>query len=132
MWTYFTILVSLMAFDGLWLGVITRSFYKTQMAHLSGVFLDKFLVWPAAIFYVMYAFGIMYFVVGPALEAKSLTLALTRGAFLGLIAYATYDLTNQATIAKWPVIITVADVAWGVVATALVSAIVYTIISKMS
>jgi len=126
--TYFTILASLVALDAVWLGVITKSFYQKHLGH---IFSGEFVVWPAAVFYFMYAFGVMYFVVNPALEAKSLHLALSRGAFLGLLAYATYDLTNQATLARWPTIITVADVAWGVLATALVSAIAYTVISKI-
>jgi uncharacterized membrane protein len=73
----------------------------------------------------------MYFVVTPALEAKSLSLALFRGALLGLITYAAYDLTNQATLAKWPLIITIADLAWGVLVTTLASIIAYIIISKI-
>ncbi len=126
--TYFTILVSLITFDAVWLGIITKDFYHKYLAQ---IFSGEFIVWPAAIFYIMYAFGVMYFVVNPALVVRSVYVALFRGAFLGLLAYATYDLTNQATIAKWPLVITVADVAWGVFATAVVSAIAYTVISKI-
>lgn len=126
--TYFMILVSLVSLDALWLGLISKPFYQK---YLGDIFSGTFVVWPAALFYIMYAFGVMYFVVNPALEAKSLLLAVSRGAFLGLLAYATYDLTNQATILNWPLVITVADIAWGVFATALVSAIAYTVISRV-
>jgi uncharacterized membrane protein len=126
--TYFTILVSLVGADALWLGVITKAFYHK---HLGYIFAEKFILWPAALFYILYAFGVMYFVVNPALLAKSLQLAIFRGAFFGLLAYATYDLTNQATILNWPFVITIADVAWGTFATALVSGIAYAVISRI-
>ncbi|MBP6884150.1 MAG: DUF2177 family protein [Candidatus Pacebacteria bacterium] len=125
MQTYFSILLPLIAADMLWLGVITKSFYQK---HLGYIFAEKFTLWPAGLFYIMYAFGIMYFVVNPALEAKSLSTAVMRGAFLGLIAYGTYDLTNQATLAKWPLNVTLIDMAWGIFVTALVSAIAYTLL----
>ncbi len=117
-----------MSLDALWLGLISKSFYQK---HLGYIFAEKFNLWPALIFYIIYAFGVMYFVVTPALEAKSLSLALFRGALLGLITYAAYDLTNQATLAKWPLIITIADLAWGVLVTTLASIIAYIIISKI-
>lgn len=125
--TYLITLVSLLALDGLWLGVIAKSFYQK---HLGFIFAEKFLLTPAVLFYTIYAFGIVYFVVMPALEAKSLSVALMRGALLGLLAYGAYDLTNQATLARWPLIITVADLAWGIIATAAAGAIAYSVVSR--
>ncbi|MEI7709577.1 MAG: DUF2177 family protein [bacterium] len=126
--TYFAILISLVSLDGVWLGYIAKSFYQRNLA---GIFAEKFVLWPAGLFYLMYAFGVMYFVVNPALAAKSWQVALYRGAFLGLIAYATYDLTNQMTLSNWPLTITIADIAWGVFATMTASFVAYYIISKI-
>lgn len=124
---YTTILGALVGLDAIWLGVIMKPFYRKYLGYLMG---EKFMILPAVAFYILYAFGIMYFVVKPALIEKSLTMAITRGTILGLLAYATYDLTNHATIAKWPGIVTVVDILWGVVVTALVSAIAYAFLSK--
>lgn len=126
--TYFTILISLVSLDAVWLGYIAKGFYQRNLA---GIFAEKFVIWPAALFYLLYAFAVMYFVVNPALAAKSWQVALYRGAFLGLIAYATYDLTNQATILNWPITITIADIAWGVFATMTASFVAYYIISRI-
>ena len=126
--SYITVLVSLLVIDGLWIGVIAKNFYHK---YLGFIFADKFVLWPAGIFYLLYAFGVVFFVVNPALEAKSIGIALIRGALLGLVAYATYDLTNQATISKWPVIVTVVDIIWGALVTAVVSGITYYVITKI-
>ncbi|MCX6788917.1 MAG: DUF2177 family protein [bacterium] len=124
---YLTSLVSLLVLDGLWITVIAKSFYKKYLGY---IFAEQFVLWPAALFYLLYAFGIFYFVVTPAIEAKSLSVALFRGALLGLLAYSTYDLTNHATIARWPLIITLTDIAWGTFVTAVVSAIAYFVATK--
>ncbi len=128
MQTYFTILVSLIVLDGLWLFFIAKAFYKKYLGYILS---ETVTYWPIVIFYVLYAFGIMYFVVNPALEAKSFQLALTRGAFLGLLAYGAYDFTNHATIAKWPIQITIVDLLWGMSMTALASGVAYLVVTKM-
>ncbi len=88
--------------------------------------------WPAAIlFSLVFIAGIVLFVVRPALEAGSGLRALTYGAFLGFLAYATYDLTNQATIRDWPALVTVVDLAWGTFLTALVSCSSYQVSSRV-
>jgi uncharacterized membrane protein len=69
-------------------------------------------------------------IVNPALEGKSFMMAIGRGALLGLIAYGAYDFTNHATLAKWPVQVTVVDLLWGICVTALASAVAYMVISK--
>ncbi len=128
MQTYFTILASLLILDGVWLMLVATEFYKKYLGY---IFAETFKFLPIGLFYIIYAFGIMYFVVNPALEAKSLTLALGRGAFLGLLAYGAYDFTNHATIAKWPIQITIVDLLWGICLTALASGIAYLLVSKM-
>jgi uncharacterized membrane protein len=73
------------------------------------------------IFYLLFILGILVFVVLPGLEDNSLKTNLLRAALLGLITYATYDLTNLATVKNWPVLITVVDMAWGPVLSVVVS-----------
>lgn len=76
---------------------------------------------PAVIFYLIYVVGIVFFVVNPALLKDSAVYAALVGAFLGFLCYATYDLTNLATLKDWPVIVTVVDLVWGTSVTAAVS-----------
>jgi uncharacterized membrane protein len=78
--------------------------------------------WLAAIlFYLLYAVGIWFFAVEPAIQNADPGEAARRGAFLGLLAYGTYDLTNMATLKNWPLILTVVDMVWGAVMTAAVA-----------
>jgi len=85
--------------DGLWLGLVARNFYRQQLGALMAARPN----WVAAgLFYLLFAVGVAYFVVNPAIADDQPTRALWRGALLGLVAYATYDLTNHATIKGWP------------------------------
>jgi uncharacterized membrane protein len=103
--------------DGLWLGVVARKFYRR---HLGGVMAAS-PRWSAAIlFYLLYAVGVWFFAVDPAVQNADPGEAARRGALLGLLAYGTYDLTNMATLKKWPLILTVVDMGWGAVMTAAV------------
>ncbi len=89
--------------------------------------------WIAAIaFYLLYIAGLVFFVIAPALDKRSLDYAIFAGMFFGLVTYATYDLTNYATLKDWPVIITVIDLAWGSFLGATVSFLTYQIISKLN
>lgn len=98
--------------DLLWLGVIARGFYRTNLAHL----LSPSVNWPAAFaFYLIYIAGILYFAVAPALAANSLWSALIDGALFGLFTYLTYELTNMATLPDWPLRVVILDTLWGVV-----------------
>ncbi len=116
--------VAFLAIDGVWLGLVARNLYAKHLGYL----MTPKTVWPAAIlFYLLYVVGVLVLAVLPGLEAGSLGRAALLGALLGLIAYATYDLTNLATVKGWPVLITVIDLAWGTVLTAAVSAIGYLI-----
>lgn len=106
--------------DMLWLGVVARRFYKQ---HLGELLADP-PNWIAAIlFYLLFIVGMLVFAVLPGLEANSLKRALLLGAFFGFITYATYDLTNLATIKNWPVIVTIVDMTWGTVLALIVSGI---------
>jgi uncharacterized membrane protein len=89
--------------------------------------------WLAAIiFYLLFIVGLVLFVITPATEKGSWTHALLFGALFGLITYATYDLTNLATLKDWPVMVTIVDLAWGAVLAASVSVVTYFIVSKIN
>ncbi len=85
----------------------------------------------AIIFYLLFILGVTIFVITPALEKHSWTHALLFGALFGLITYATYDLTNLATIKDWPLIVTIIDLIWGTAVSALVCVISFFIITKI-
>lgn len=107
--------------DMIWLGIVARGFYKEQLQTL----LSPTVNWPAAfVFYGLYIAGILFFAVRPGLEAGSLGRACLYGALFGFITYATYDLTNLATLKDWPLKITAIDLAWGTFITAATSGIV--------
>lgn len=106
------------AIDLIWLGLVARSFYQKHLGYI----LSPEVNWPAAIvFYLIYIVGIIFFAVRPALEVESLSRALFLGACFGFITYATYDLTNLATLKDWPLIVVIVDIAWGTVLCALVA-----------
>ena len=102
--------------DAVWLSTMATRLYKPE---LQGLLAESFRPAPALLFYVLYIGGIVGFAVLPA--AKPLE-ALLRGAAFGLVAYATYDLTNQATLIRWSTLVTLADLSWGALATALAAA----------
>ena len=120
--TYVTALVALLAIDFLWLGILARGFYRR---HIGFLMAEQVNWWAAIAFYLLFVAGLVVFAIGPALEAHSLRKALLLGGFFGLVAYATYDLTNHATMKDWPPIVTLVDLAWGTVLAAAVSAIGY-------
>jgi uncharacterized membrane protein len=98
------------AVDLLWLGVLAKDFYQNNLSHL----LSPEVNWPAALlFYFMYIAGIILFSVKPGLEARSLAKTMLWGALFGFFTYATYDLTNLATLRNWPLKVVVVDIAWG-------------------
>ena len=116
------------AIDMVWLAVVAKNFYQQQI----GFLMKPDINWIAAIlFYLLFIVGLVVFVITPAVEKGSWTLALLLGALFGLITYATYDLTNLATIKDWPVLITIVDLIWGTVLAASVSVITYFIASKI-
>ena len=112
--------VAMLVLDGLWLGLVARGFYRR---HLGFLITDQ-VNWAAAgAFYVLYAIGLTVFVVLPGIDSGSVGAAVWRGALFGLVAYATYDLTNQATVRSWPTIVTAVDLGWGTLLSAAVGAI---------
>ena len=126
--TYAIATVIFFAIDMLWLGVIAKNLYREKL----GFIFTGEVNWPAAIvFYLLYIAGILYFAIDPALKDGSWQTALLKGALLGGLCYATYDLTNMATIPKWPLQIVVIDIIWGMVLTGSVSTITYFVANKI-
>jgi uncharacterized membrane protein len=101
--------------DTLWLAVVARGFYQAELGSLLA---PEVKLWAAILFYLVYSAGIVVFAVMPAIRAESLVTALVMGALFGFFAYATYDLTNLATLRDWPLRMTLVDIAWGTLITA--------------
>jgi len=115
---YFATLIAFFAIDMVWLGLVARTLYRKYLGFLMTPNPNWFA---AIIFYLLFIVGILVFVVVPGLEDNSLKITLLRAALFGLISYATYDLTNLATVKDWPVLITVVDMAWGTVLSVAIS-----------
>lgn len=108
--------------DLVWLGLIAKNFYRKHL----GFLMSENVNWTAAIiFYLVFVAGIVLFVVSPALKAESFSHALLYGALFGFVTYSTYDLTNLATLAKWPLKITIIDLIWGTFLATCVSVITF-------
>lgn len=107
--------------DIAWLALIAPKLYKANIGHLMA---DKPNLPAAGVFYLLYIAALLFFVIDPALVKGSAWQAVWTGAFLGLVMYATYDLTNLATLKDWPLKITAIDLAWGTFITAATSGIV--------
>ncbi|MEI6751426.1 MAG: DUF2177 family protein [Candidatus Saccharibacteria bacterium] len=118
--SFLVVISTLVLIDGFWLGLIAPNFYKKHIGHL----MATNPTWAAAgLFYVVFIAGLLYFVVRPLGVDASLLKIFLSGALFGLATYATYDLTNQATLKDWPIIVTIVDLAWGTFLTASVSTV---------
>lgn len=119
--TYITTLFILVITDSVWL-FSTADIYRSKLGHL---FAPSINFIPVLFFYPLYAFGLFFFVIEPILKSGSdWKHAGLYGACYGFIAYATYDLTNNATLKDWPFSITCADMLWGAALSAIVSIVV--------
>ena len=107
--------------DIVWLAFISPKLYKANIGHLMS---DKVNFIAAGVFYLLFVGALLYFVIDPAIASGSVWQGIWRGAFLGLVMYATYDLTNLATLKDWPLKITVIDLIWGTFITSATSGIV--------
>jgi uncharacterized membrane protein len=108
--TYIASLIVFLALDALWLGFIARDFFVAQMGPLLR---DDPNFAVAAIFYLFFVAGILYFAVSAGLRESSMMVAVLNGAFLGLLAYGTYDITNLSVLKGYPPILAAVDMAWG-------------------
>ncbi len=116
------------AIDMVWLGLIAKNFYSQQIGYI----MTKNVNWVAALlFYLLFIGGAVFFVVTPAIEKNSLMYAIGAGALFGLMTYATYDLTNLATLKDWPLIVTIVDLIWGTTLSTAVSTITFLIAKRL-
>lgn len=112
-------LATLLCLDAAWLGLIARTFYRDQLGNLM---LPSPNLGIAALFYLFFAAAIVILAAQPALQTNSVKVAMAYGLVLGLAAYGTYDITNLATLKNWPVAMTIVDLVWGGVLTAMSAA----------
>lgn len=107
---YIIAFIIFLAIDAIWLGLVAPKFYKSQIGHLMS---EKPNFIAALVFYLLFIVGVVYFVVAPGIEAQSISKILVAGALFGFMTYATYDLTNLATLKDWPIQVTIIDLIWG-------------------
>ena len=119
LWAFIGSGAAMAVLDAIWLTQVGPRLYRPAIGELLA---DKPDMRAAVAFYLIYVCGIVFIAVSPALRDGSLLRATTMGAALGFVAYATYDLTNQATLKVWPMHVTLIDVAWGTVLTAAAAA----------
>jgi uncharacterized membrane protein len=124
---YVAALLTFLLVDMAWLGIMAPRFYRPTLGDMaiSGVNLP-----PAMAFYALYPVGLVIFATIPALKSESITTALIYGALFGFFTYATYDLTNHATLRNWTLQLTLVDVAWGTILAAITSAVTFWVVSK--
>lgn len=116
--SYLGTAVVFFAIDMFWLGFLAKGIYNKYLSN----FLSGEVNWPAAIiFYLIFIVGIFIFVILPATDKNSLQQAILYGALFGFFTYATYDLTNYATLKDWPIQIVLIDIAWGSILSMIVS-----------
>lgn len=113
--------------DLFWLGIVAKKLYRHYIGHLMA---DNVVIGGAVLFYVVYIIGLLFFVINPALAKESLKYAFYAGCFFGFVTYATYDLTNLATLREWPVAIVMIDIAWGTFLCGAVSSISYLVLHR--
>ncbi len=119
-WGYGAALLTVGVLDGLWLGVIAREFYRSQMVAVAA---ENFNIVPAALFYFLYPLGVLFVALTP--PAQGWAEALGRSALLGLVVYGVYDLTNMATLKAWPAKLALVDASWGTFITAMAGLAAY-------
>lgn len=122
--------ISVIAFfviDMLWLGLIAKNLYRKHLGHLMADSVN----WPAAFaFYLLFILALQYFAILPALKTGNQTEAWISGAILGFICYATYDLTNLATLKSWPAGLSMLDMVWGTALSSLTAGITTWLMQK--
>jgi len=126
---YLITLVVFFTIDIIWLGKVAKNIYQNEIGFIMA---DKVNWLAAIIFYLIFIFGLIFFVINPAIQKDSWLAACLMGMLFGFISYATYDLTNLATLANWPLKITIIDLLWGTTLGGLVSTISFYLIKLFS
>lgn len=115
---YLITLLVFLGIDSLWLGFVAPKFYQAQIGY---IMTKSPNLLAAGLFYLLFIVGMVIFVVEPGVREQTLAQAVLRGALFGLVTYATYDLTNLATLEGWPILVTVVDLIWGTTLSAAVT-----------
>lgn len=125
---YFSVtFIVFMGIDLIWLGFVAKNIYAKYLGYLMAPTIN----WVAAfVFYVIFNVGVLYFVIAPSLVDRDFMQLVIRAMLFGFVTYATYDLTNLATIRDWPITITIIDLIWGTTLSTSVSIISYLIITN--
>lgn len=113
--------------DAIWLGFIARGIYAKYLGYIMA---KNIVWWAAGVFYLIFMAGLLFFVIEPSVRTQSIRYALAAGAFFGFVAYATYDLTNLATIEGWPLFVTDIDLIWGAFVASSTSVLSYMLINR--
>ena len=125
---YLFTLVAFLVIDFIWLSTMASRLYRPAIGDLLA---ENFRLAPAVVFYLIYAAGLTFLAVRPAFQTGEWTTALLYGAVVGFMAFATYDLTNQATLKSWSTTLTVADLLWGTFVSAAAATIGYLITVRL-
>jgi uncharacterized membrane protein len=125
---YFFTLIAFLVIDFIWLSTMASRLYRPAIGDLLA---ENFRLAPAIIFYLIYAAGLTFLAVRPAFISGQWTTALVYGAAVGFMAYATYDLTNQATLKSWSTTLTIADLLWGTFVSAAAAIIGYLVTVRL-
>ena len=96
--------------DIIWLSFSVKSFYGPRIGHL---FADKPVIWAAAMFYIIYVFGLGVVIIEPSINFEDTSKFLFKAFMFGLVAYGTYNLTNMATVKGWSPSVVFVDMIWG-------------------
>ncbi|MBN9135941.1 MAG: DUF2177 family protein [Phyllobacterium sp.] len=125
---YLAFLVAFGICDAIWLSSMAAKLYRPALGDL---LLAQVRYWPAALFYIGFPLGVVYFALMPALRDGSASAALVNGALVGLLAYATYDLTNYATLRPWTLKITLVDLLYGAVVVGLCTWVSFIVVRRL-
>lgn len=125
---YSITLIVFLTIDAVWLLLIAKNLYSKYLGYIMAKSPNLIA---AFVFYLIFVAGMLYFVIGPALVKGRWQEALVAGLFFGFVTYATYDLTNLATVKDWPLLITLIDLAWGSFVTATTCVVSYYLINKL-
>lgn len=126
---YGSFLITFLVLDAIWLLGIAKNMYRSEMGALMAV---EPRLWFGLAFYLLYALGVLIFVLSPAISKQSLTYALGFGALFGFFCYMTYDLTNVAVVQGFPMRLALIDIAWGTFVTAISAGAAYAIGNRIA
>lgn len=125
---YLVTLIAMVLIDAVWLSTMADRLYRPVMGDMLA---PEFRLAPAIVFYLIYPAGLVFLAVRPAFREGAPTVAILSGAVVGFIAYATYDLTNQATLIRWSTALTIADLCWGTFLSAIASGAGYGVTARL-